>query len=732
MPKYRYANANGQILPSKQLKNAQVSTQQVFSAHNAYDLRYSFATGSVGAATSFIAANKITGYTAVRDSLQGWWRLEPSALKASLTDSSGRGNIATPPSSSAKPANLAGKRTPSRFLQRDSLYFYKDGGTISQLVVTASVKGNFTFGNNGVDEPFSIAGWFYPGHTASGNKVLISKSLNHVATKTEWKLMMGGDELQLWLYDASTGAIRYKGTNAYNFSTSTWYHFVVTYDGRGGTNCANGINFYINGALVSSAGGSGGGTYNSMIDTGQPVTIGAALAASNQGWQGYIAELAIWDRKLQASDAKALYGVTNSGAYRLVRDFHQRSPSNDTRIMEVATQERGYDVTGHQPFAIDATRQGVSVKTFDHLTAYTSFKMRSNTNMLTTINGVDANNKWFDDTRTVNIPKGMRLSYKLVPGDNANDIIVSGNCHISGSSWSRDYSVVPPAGEASGSWSSSKIHLTIGSFGKISQRVDHMIEHRDLGQQVLYDNADAFEDTSDLYSRFPKARITSKNKFERAAYSSSLNPTTIITTHPEALVFPIEMVTVTGDEMTDGVIEPLTIRSVVDRTSIELPYEAHTFRASLGGNVDAFRRSLILDDGLSLTDPRGTAPFLDSVESIGGSGSIESDVLKQHIRAIDIPGAFSTQVAKIEPYVDYANDYDKEYTNNGVSSTIASTLKNSDRAVSGSSGNFVWLKGSGSISLESERTHDLMATRGFTFVNNPIGIDSIAYGGLKK
>lgn len=728
MPKYRYANANGQILPSKQLKNAQIRTLNIFGAKDSYDLNYNFVTGTATTDQSFISATKLTGYTAFKDSLLGWWRIIPTDFGKHLPDSSGRGNTATSPSGSTRPQDLAGKTSPSKFIQDDSLYFERQGANISQLVVTASVKDRFTFGSNGKDTPFSIAGWFRTSHTASGNKTLISKSLNSVATKTEWKLMLSGDELQLWLYDASTGGIRYKGTNAYNFSTGTWYHFVVTYNGRGGTNAANGIKIYVNGVIVADAGGSNGTAYTSMTNTDQPVTIGASLAATSQGWQGYIAEIAMWNRKLQARDALALYGASQAGAWRLVRDFHQVAPTNDTRILGVVAQEKGFDVEGFQPFAFDATRQGVSVKTTGHLTSFTSFKLRANTNLLTTINGVDVSHKWFDDTTTIHMA-------------------------TTGSTWSRDYGVVPPAGEASGSWSNTKSHITIGSVGVISQRVDHMIEHRDLGQQVLYDNAEPFEDTADIYSRFPKGRITDSNateagSFFRSIYSASLNPTTIITTHPDALVFPIEMVTQTGDEMTDGVIEPLTIRKVIDRTSIEAPFESRTFRADLGGNIDVFRRSIIIGYGTDLNDPRAAAPFLDAIETFGGGDSVKTGpkwvqtgpaaayVLDSKrygvMTSVDVPGAFSQEAAKIMPFVDYANDYDKEYTNNGISSTIASVLKKGDRVVSGSSGAFVWLAGSGSISLENERVHDTMAPRGFRFANNPIGIDSIAFGGLKK
>jgi hypothetical protein len=157
----------------------------------------------------------------------------------------------------------------------------------------------------------------------------------------------------------------------------------------------------------------------------------------------------------------------------------------------------------------------------------------------------------------------------------------------------------------------------------------------------------------------------------------------------------------TGEELMDGVIEPLVIRSKIDGSSTESPFYAHDIRASLGGKIDGFRRSYIITDGWDLDEPaKGAAPFLDSVENMG---------------FIDIPGAFSDNFAKIEPYVDYANDRDKEYTTNNVSSTISTVLIQS-----------------ASWSDNDSRTYDKMAAHGYVFDGDTVGIDSITYGGLKK
>ena len=151
----------------------------------------------------------------------------------------------------------------------------------------------------------------------------------------------------------------------------------------------------------------------------------------------------------------------------------------------------------------------------------------------------------------------------------------------------------------------------------------------------------------------------------------------------------------------DGVIEPMLIREIIDGSSIESPYFSRTFRASLGGIVDAHRRSILIVDGKDLDEPQaGAAPFLDSVENFGD---------------LDQPGAFSPDYATIEPYIDYLNDRDKEYTSNNVSDIISNVLIH----------NSSWTD-------DDNRTFDKMAAHGFVYDNDPIGIDSIAYGGLKK
>ena len=119
--------------------------------------------------------------------------------------------------------------------------------------------------------------------------------------------------------------------------------------------------------------------------------------------------------------------------------------------------------------------------------------------------------------------------------------------------------------------------------------------------------------------------------------------------------------------------------------------------------TDAYRRSYVIKDGWDLDDPvKGISPFLDSTETFGPNPY-----------GVDMPGPFSDEFAHISPWIDYANDREKRY-----------------QATTGSIQEVIVVDGT--FDNNSIQTFDKMSPHGFIFVNNPIGIDSIAYGGLKK
>ena len=411
---------------------------------------------------------------------------------------------------------------------------------------------------------------------------------------------------------------------------NVWVHACVTYDGRGGDAAHGGMKVYINGGEGTEV--AYDDSYTAMSNTSANLAVcNLDVESVSHDFTGKVADVAIWSKELSALDVANVYGVSQNGAYRQVRNFGQVSPDNDTRVLGISTQDRGFNISDWDPHVMDQYVQGINVVSVGQLLDYNAFRLRPNSSFIKTFNGRDLPRLAFDESMgTTTIGTGSAVAY-----------------------------------------------VTLGGEGKISERVSHEREQRDLGQIAVYDNGEVFEDTLDL------------------------DPVAIVSIDPLNIVLPSQLVCQTSAEMMDGAIEPLTIRERIDGSSIEGPFFAHEIRGSVGDGSDAFRKCFLIVDGWDLDEPvSGSAPFLDSVEDMGN---------------IDLPGAFSPDFAKVEPFIDYQNDRDKIYTSSNVTPTIASLLIKS-----------------GTWDDTSVRTYDKMAPHGFIFVNDPIGIDSIAFGGLKK
>ena len=174
---------------------------------------------------------------------------------------------------------------------------------------------------------------------------------------------------------------------------------------------------------------------------------------------------------------------------------------------------------------------------------------------------------------------------------------------------------------------------------------------------------------------------------------------TVIATHPLSLRVPERIVDPYDVETFDGILEPLDIRKVANRTSIEMPYIAHTIKRSLSGEEDKFLHVGLITDEVELDEihnPR-TVWFLDSVE---------------HMGIVDIPGVQNVNTAKI---VAFDDTVDQEATVQGLNDTE--------------------MKGilmQANYTDDDAKVHEITARRGFVFHYSETGYDSIAYGGLKK
>lgn len=205
-----------------------------------------------------------------------------------------------------------------------------------------------------------------------------------------------------------------------------------------------------------------------------------------------------------------------------------------------------------------------------------------------------------------------------------------------------------------------------------------------FGQPKNYSDNTAFHDIS---------------RFEPVGYLSDVNSTSYFPAilGNVNLVDPLQM---------DGIIEPLTIRSAIAGTSIDSPYEAKGMWGSLEeGNTDFTRKVDRVFQHYETVIPSIVSPFLDSGDYLGThlSGSIK------------MPGEVSNNRKVVRPFsdVDRAAFYD-------ISTTVASSdIVTVVTALTTSQGDFL---------PRNARS----SGAGFTYVNNPVGTDSLAFGGLKR
>lgn len=230
--------------------------------------------------------------------------------------------------------------------------------------------------------------------------------------------------------------------------------------------------------------------------------------------------------------------------------------------------------------------------------------------------------------------------------------------------------------------------VTIDTPDRFDTYVVHQIEQRDLGQSSIYDDASPFQDPDPIQK----------------------DPTIIIKKDPESLVISAELVSVSTPASYDGVMEAMPIRSLADRTLLELPQVSRGFKGSLTV-TDSKERSYVVEsfsDTRQIGAGKGASPFLDYVSTFG---------------SLDQPGAFSDLPENLSPYSDQTSTQ-AAYRPGAVDSEMIDL--------------FVQGVTSGSKNYETPDinffpTYVVAARSGFVFSQNDnYGYDSIAFGGLKK
>jgi len=307
----------------------------------------------------------------------------------------------------------------------------------------------------------------------------------------------------------------------------------------------------------------------------------------------------------------------------------------------------------------DATKEFVNTM-HDSVTFYTA-------SMSPYLQGVEITQPWqlvsFTNVKIRgNIPLGVTLNGRLQNQDFYNDLHSSENLGTA----------------------NTGSQVSMDTPGLLGLQVVHQKERSDFGISTLFDDGNPFEESDSFW-----------------------DPRVILSTHPLNLVIPASLVQICSSPSSfDGVMEPLDIRRVVDRSSIELPFISRSIKGSLS-IVNSKRESKILHDMVDLRDSK-TTPFLDSVGTFG---------------TLDQPGAFSDADQRISPFSDTV-DLEIANTSGTLDVNMRATL------ISGFT--------SGSVTYTSPRTTGIRTTeiyesRGFDFSQNDnYRYDSIVFGGLLK
>lgn len=170
------------------------------------------------------------------------------------------------------------------------------------------------------------------------------------------------------------------------------------------------------------------------------------------------------------------------------------------------------------------------------------------------------------------------------------------------------------------------------------------------------------------------------------------------------LTFPI----ITGDNdqienfVFDGVIEPLPIREIASFFSIEVPFQARSVRGALmSGNDDQTAASDLIVSVDYYEPEKHQIEYIDMVDLIG-TGSTPHQMA----------GYFQFDKSKRRPFDDA-----RFPRNVPIATTYSSEMNAAISLMSGSTDNYISFKQRGS-------------TSGFYYDNTPVGVDSIAFGGM--
>ena len=181
-------------------------------------------------------------------------------------------------------------------------------------VITITDHTDFSFGDGTDDSPFSLAAWVF--YTSDGAaQQIISK---YETGKTEWFLEVDStDKPRFRIFDTSAGAAQYLVAD--DAIADGWHYIIATYDGRGGSNAADGMKIYVDWVLISTSAFTEA-AYVAMEELAEDVIIGAYKNTSRK-WVGKVDNVAVFSKELSVLDIASLAGNDSTTPHSIVSPY---------------------------------------------------------------------------------------------------------------------------------------------------------------------------------------------------------------------------------------------------------------------------------------------------------------------------------------------------------------------------------------------------------------------------
>ena len=147
-------------------------------------------------------------------------------------------------------------------------------------------------------DPFSVSCWFKTVGTAAGARGLVTKRTTSGDFRGWGIFMSGNDTLNFQVRSSGSSQISLSTTVTYE--DGMWHHALFTYDG---SSSAAGAKVYMDGVEQSVE--VSADNLTTTVDNTAPAQIGANNSAFH--FNGYMDEVAVWNKALTAAEAKAVF-----------------------------------------------------------------------------------------------------------------------------------------------------------------------------------------------------------------------------------------------------------------------------------------------------------------------------------------------------------------------------------------------------------------------------------------